>query len=154
MPMTVSHRQPWPITTAMRQAVPVDLFWMMLVLAGCAAMVYVSRQIEPHYVSRSGHRFLCTGQWISKHGEPEGRKREVWVNVLSDGEVQMDVKRGMRRDVSHWTIEGKAAEPPPRRATYLLRGHNPDGTAQRMTITLPAKSRAVVVVDEAIAGRQ
>lgn len=132
----------------MRQAVSVDLFWMVLALAVCAALVYVGYRIEPHHVSKDGRRFLSTGQWISTYGDPEGRKREVWISVLPDGQLQIDVKRRMHRDVSHWSIEGKAAEPPPRRAVYVLRSLNASGSTQRMAIQLPSKSRAVAVLDE------
>ncbi len=135
----------------MRQAGSVDLLWLVLALGVCAALWYAAYRIEPHHVSKNGRRFLSTGQWMSKHGDPEGRRREVWTTVLPDGQLQVDVKRRMHHDVSHWSIEGKAPEPPPRRAVYVLRGLNADGSTQRMTIQLPSKSRAVAVLDEVLA---
>ena len=135
----------------MRQAVCVDVFFVVLAVAICAALFYIGYRIEPHYVSKDGHRFLSTGQFISAHGDPEGRKREVWISVLPGNRLQMKAKRGLRRTVSDWSIEGKADEPPPRRAVYVLCSRTPGGTTHRMTIQLPSKSRAVAVLDEALA---
>ena len=126
---------------------------MLLAIAVCAGLLYLGYRIEPHHVSKDGSRFLSSGQWISSQGQPEGRRREVWVNVLNDGQLQIDVKRRMRHDVTHWSIEGKSADPPPRRAVYVLRTLNHLGVTQRMTIKVPAKSRAVGILDEAIANR-
>jgi hypothetical protein len=131
----------------------VDVFWMLLAIGVCAALVYLGYRIEPHHVSKDGSRFLSSGQWISSQGQPEGRRREVWVKVLNDGELQIDVKRRMHHDVTHWSIEGKSAEPPPRRAVYVLRTLTHQGTTQRMTIKVPANSRAVGILDDAIANR-
>ena len=125
----------------------------MLAVAVCAGLLYAGYRIEPHHVSKDGSRFLTSGQWISNHGEPTGRRREVWVRVLPGGQLQVDVKRRMRHDVTHWSIEGKSAEPPPRRAVYVLHSISHLGTTQRMTIKVPAKSRAVSILDEAIANR-
>ena len=68
---------------AMRQAGAVDVLWMILAIGVCAALGYLGYRIEPHHVSKDGSRFLCTGQWISPQGDPDGRRREVWVEVLN-----------------------------------------------------------------------
>jgi hypothetical protein len=151
MPMAIPHLRPWPKLSSMRQAVCVDVFFVVLAVALCAALFYVGYRIEPHYASKDGHRFLSTGRWISAHGDPEGRKREVLIIVLPDHSLQMKAKRGIRRTVSYWSVEGKADEPPPRRAVYVLCSRTPAGTTHRMTIQLPSKSRAVAVLDEALA---
>ncbi len=124
---------------------------MILAIVVCAGLWYVGYRIEPHHVSKDGKRFLSSGQWISAEGQPDGRRREVWVSVLPGGRLQVDVKRRLRRDVTHWWIEGKVPEPPPRRAVYVLRTVSNLGTTQRMTIKVPAKSRAVAIMDEAMA---
>lgn len=121
---------------------------MLVAIAICAGMLYLGYRIEPHHVSRDGNRFLCTGQWLSAQGDTDGRKREVWVNVLPDGQLSVDVKRRLKHDVTHWWIEGKAAKPPPRRQVYVLRTINILGTTERMTIKVPSKSRAVSILDE------
>ncbi len=124
---------------------------MILAVGVCAGLWYVAYRIEPHHVSKDGTRFLSSGQSISSTGDPEGRRREVWVTVLPGGRLQIDIKRRLRHDVTHWWIEGKAPEPPPRRAVYVLRTVSSLGTTQRMIIKVPAKSRAVAIMDEAIA---
>lgn len=124
-----------------------DVLWVLLALVVCLAIGYVGYRIEPHHVSKDGKRFLSIGQWISTHGDPEGRKREVWVRVLPDGQLQIDSKRRMHREVTNWSLEGKSPEPPPKREVYVLRTVSSLGTLQRMTLKLPAKSRAVKTLD-------
>jgi hypothetical protein len=125
----------------------VDVFWMLLAIAVCAGLIYIGYRIEPHHVSKDASRFLCTGQWISGEGDADGRKREVWISVLGPGQLQVDVKRKLHHDVTTWSLEGKSPAPPSRRAVYVLRTVHPLGGTQRMTITMPAKSRAVGVLD-------
>ena len=132
----------------MRQATQVDVFWLLLALVVCAALLYLGYRIEPHHVNKDGNRFLCTGQWISNEGDLDGRRREVWVDVEQSGQLRVDVKRRLRHDVTHWWIEGKSPKPPHRRVVYALRTINILGGVERMTIQLPAKSRAVGVLDE------
>jgi hypothetical protein len=129
----------------------VDVLWVLLALGLCAGLMYLGYRIEPHYVSKDGRRFLCTGQQVSTHGIPDGRRREVRISVLPDGQLQMDVKRGMRLSISMWTLEGKSAEPPPRRAVYVLRGNDEHGATQRMIIRMPLTSRAVTTLDTVLA---
>jgi hypothetical protein len=131
----------------MRQAGHVDAFWMLLAIATCAGLFYLGYRVEPHHVSKSGNRFLCTGQWIGPDGDTDGRKREVWVSVLADNQLQVDVKRRLKHDVTIWSIEGKSTAPPARREVYVLRTINILGGTQRMTLKLPAKSRAVGILD-------
>ena len=137
----------------MRQACRVDVLWMALVIAVCAGLLYLGYRIEPHHVSKDGTRILSSGQWLSQQGDPEGRRREVWVKVLPDNQLQVDVKRHMHHDVTHWSIEGKSSEPPRKRAVYVLRSLDHRGMTQRMTIKIPAKSRAVQTLDAAMASR-
>ena len=151
MQTTAIHLKHWPKSVAMDQAGDVGLFWLLLAVVVCAGFIYVGYRIEPHHVSKNGRRFLATGQWISSHGDPEGRRREVWVNLTPGSHLEIDVKRRMHHDVSHWLIEGKSPEPPPRRAVYVLRSVTATGGTQRMTIQVPAKSRAVAILDEALA---
>jgi hypothetical protein len=129
----------------------VDLFWLLLALAVCGALVYLGYRIEPHHVNKDGSRFLCTGQWISAEGDLDGRRREVWVDVEQSGQLRVDVKIRLRHDVTHWWIEGKSPKPPRRRTVYALRTINILGGVERMTIQLPTRSRAVRVLDELMA---
>ena len=131
----------------MGQAGEVDVFLMLLAIAVCVGLLYLASRIEPHHVSRKGDRFLCTGQWLSPQGDADGRRREVWINVLGTGQLQVDTKRRLRHDVTNWSLEGKAASPPPRKAVYVLRTITSLGTTERMTIKIPANSRAVTILD-------
>lgn len=123
------------------------MLWMLLAVGVCVGLIYLGYRVEPHHVSKDGRRFLCTGQWISPEGDADGRKREVWVSVLPSGQLEVDVKRRLHHDVSTWAIEGKATSPPPKRAVYVLRTVNSLGTTDRMTVKMPAKSRAVAILD-------
>ena len=134
----------------MGQAVAVDAFWLLVAFGACGALWYLGYRLEPHYASKDGRRFLCTGRWMTARGEPEGRKREVRIIVLGDGRLQMEVKRGLRRKASFWSLEGKASEASRKKAVYVLRANAVGGT-QRMTIQLPSKSRSVPVLDQALA---
>jgi hypothetical protein len=126
----------------------VDLFWLLLAIAACVGSLFLAYRIEPHYVSKKGDRFLCTAQWLSpKGGAADGRRREVWINVLGAGQLQVDIKRHLRHDLSTWSLEGKAASPPPRKAVYVLRSITSLGTTERMAIRIPAKSRDVKSLD-------
>jgi hypothetical protein len=53
----------------------------------------------------------------------------------------------MHHDVSTWSIEGKATSPPPKREVYVLRSVNALGSTDRMTVKVPARSRAVAILD-------
>ena len=128
-----------------------DVVLLILAIGACAGLLYVGYRIEPHRVSKDGKRFLCMGQSLSGNGEPDGRRREVWITVLDGGQLQVDVKKRLHRDLTHWTLEGKAPNPPSGRAVYVLRTVNTQGALQRMTIKLPEKSRAVAVLDTVIA---
>src|SRR4051794_26371976 len=135
------------------QAVAVDVVWVVLGIGLCAGLIYLGYRIEPHRVSKDGKRFLCTGQRLAPGGDTDGRKREVWITVLDGGQLQVDIKRRMHHDLSHWTLEGKAPNPPSGRAVYVLRTVNNLGALDRMAIRLPAKSKAVSVLDDVITNR-
>jgi hypothetical protein len=125
--------------------------WIVLAIGVCVAVGYLGYRIEPHHVNKDATRFLTTSQQISAQGDNEGRRREAWIRVLPDGQLQIDSKRRLHREVTHWTLEGKAPDPPPRREVYVLRTLNNMGGLQRMTIKLPARSRAVKTLDELLA---
>lgn len=129
------------------------MVWLILGIGLCVGLIYFGYQLEPHRVSKDGRRFLCTGQRLSANGATDGRKREVWISVLDGGQIQVDVKRRMRHDLSHWSLEGKAPSPPKGKAVYVLRTVNMEGQLDRMAIKVPAKSKAVPVLDEVLANK-
>lgn len=151
MPEAAAHPQRRPCGPSIGNAGDVDVLWFVVAVVVCAGMLYLGYRIEPHRVSKDGMRFLCTGQWLTPANEPDGRKREVWITVLNDGQMQVDVKKRMHRDLTHWMLEGRSPSPPQGRAVYVLRSVNQLGQVQRMTIKLPAKSRAVGALDAVLA---
>ena len=147
------HTRRFAEITSIGKAAHVDVIWLILGIGLCVGLIYLGYRLEPHRVSKDGKRFLCSGQRLSGNGATDGRKREVWISVLDGGQVQVDVKRHMRRNLSHWTLEGKAPSPPAGKAVYVLRTVNDEGMLDRMAIRLPAKSRAVPVLDEVLSNR-
>ena len=145
-----AHRQVSPSIASIGQAGRVDVVWMVLAIGFCVGLLYLGYRIEPHHVSKDGKRFLCTGQWLSAHGDADGRKREVWVTCSPDGQLHVDVKRRLRHDVTHWSLEGKAPNPPPCQRSTCCAPVNVLGGRRPMTIKVPSKSRAVAILDEAM----
>jgi len=129
----------------------VQVLWIVLAIVVCVAVAYLGYRIEPHHVNKDATRFLTTSQQISAQGDNEGRRHEAWIRVLADGQLQVDSKRRLHHEVTHWSLEGKSPDPPPKREVYVLRTINNVGGLQRMTIKLPAKSRAVKTLDDLLA---
>lgn len=118
------------------------------VLVVFAGIYYVGYRLEPHWVSKDGRRLLCNVQTIAGPGGVDGRAKETRITVLSDGSLQLDRRRRVRRGMSQvCTLYGKAPAPPPRRVVYLLNTRLVDGTSLQYAVRLPATSRAVPVLD-------
>ena len=83
---------------------------------------------------------------ITASGDNDGRRREVWISVLPSGQLEVDVKKRLHHEVTTWALEGKGSTPPPKRSAYVLRTLS-HGATQRMILTMPAKSRAVLTLD-------
>jgi hypothetical protein len=66
---------------------------------------------------------------------------------MGDGQVEVQTKKMLRREITHWILEGRSPAPPPRKAVYVLRTISNVGTVQRLTVKVPAKSRAVATLD-------
>jgi hypothetical protein len=123
-----------------------DWLFGLLALAIMAALAWVGFRLEPHWVSKDGHRFLCSGQIMSPLGQPLGRWRETRVIVDQRGDLQVDQKRMMRRKSSIWRVKAESPDPPKRRAVFLLSSHEHDGQADMLALKLPANSRAIPVL--------
>jgi hypothetical protein len=122
-----------------------SIIGVLVVLAG---IYYVGYRLEPHWVSKDGRRFLCNVQTVGGPGGFDGRAKETRVTVLSDGSLQLDRRRGIRRGMSQvCTLTGKAPDPPARREVYVLDTKLVDGTPLQYALRLPVKSRAVPVLD-------
>lgn len=123
--------------------------WFALLLVAMGGLWWVAYRMEPHWSSRDGRRFLCMAQDLHDDAST-GRPRETRVTVLDDGALLIAQKRAMRRRQSMCTLEGKSADPPPRRAVYVVR-ERVDGIAgERIALRLPAKSRSIAVLDALI----
>jgi hypothetical protein len=133
----------------------VEYIWLFLSIAVCAGLAWVALKIEPHWVSKDGRRMLCMGQHLDVNGTPQGRWRETRVIIPESGQLQVDQKRFMRRSTSFWNLEQQAPAPSKRsrKAVFLLRGHDANGSAALLTLKLPANSRAVAVLEERLANR-
>ena len=91
-------------------------------IAVCAGLIYVGYRIEPHHVSKDGTPLSrAPGSGSRAHGDRRVADARCGSTCCPSGQLEVDVKRGMHHDVSHWLIEGKSPEPPPRRAVYVLR---------------------------------
>lgn len=138
----------------MRHTRRMDWLWAALGIAGMGLLAWLGFRIEPHWVSKDAHRFLCTGQLMSHLGEPVGRWRETRVIINSSGDAQVDQKRFLRRNSSMWSVSAESPEPPRRRVVFLLRGHTADGQSAMLALKLPTKSRAIAVLRQAMAMRR
>jgi hypothetical protein len=127
-----------------------DWLFGVLALAVMAGLAWVGFRLEPHWVSKDGRRFMCSGQIMSRLGQPNGRWRETRVIIDQRGEVQVDQKRMMRRRSSRWTVQAESPDPPKRRAVFLLSSHDNDGHADMLALRLPANSRAIPVLRESM----
>lgn len=126
-----------------------DWLWALLAITGLGLLAWLGFRIEPHWVSKDAHRFLCSGQLMSHQGLPLGRWRETRVIVHSNGDAQVDQKRFMRRNTGMWTVSAESPEPPRKRAVFLLRG-TADGQPAMLALKLPTNSRAVEVLRNAV----
>lgn len=131
---------------SVRHAVGMEFFWLVLALAAMAGMAWLGLRIEPHWVSKDGRRILCMGQVLSPKGDPLTRWRETKVFLAGHKQVHVEQKRRLRRRATTWSLEGESSAPPRRRAVFVLRGHDIDGSPAMMTLKMPASSRAVEVL--------
>jgi hypothetical protein len=124
------------------------LSWVLLVafLAGCAFLMWLSRRIEPHWVSKDGQRFTCRVADLA----PEQGEVGPWAEarVASNGDaltVAVKPKRfrspNNRRPVSVVRVLGRAESDRAGLIVYMLGGQPP------MALRVPKSSRAVQTLD-------
>ncbi len=132
-----------------------DALWIIGPIAIVGGMYLAAARMEPHWVSKDGRRFLCHAQVLTPQGAADGKAREMRVLVGADGLVQVDHRRTMRRRITEvWRVVGKVTDPPPRKAIYLLAPREAAGVTSQIALRLPAKSRAVAVLDAVLAERR
>ena len=130
-----------------------DWLWTILAIAVMGLLAWVGFRIEPHWSSKDGRRFLCSGQLLSTRGEPLGRWRETNVSITADGSFHIEQKRMMlRRHGSTWTMATESDDPPRKRAVFLLTGHDDDGRPAMMALKVPDDSKALPVLRAQVKG--
>lgn len=143
---------------------------LIAVVGGCGLMLWASHKMEPHWVSKDGERMICFGQGMSRNGVPSGRWRELRISTTYGNRVDVRPRRGslaverptgtmasalgiVRRrgpQGSTWTVVGQTDTPLRNRVLYILGGNTDPNMPDMIAIRLPAKSKAIPVL-EAIA---
>ena len=137
-----------------------DVVWVLLAMAVCAGLFYLSYRIEPHWVSKDGQRFMCTVQVLGKHDVPASRIREARGRLNDDATIRLDQKQTMRRSSSMWHVVGRAPVQPKGKAVFIIReapatsaGSDGDSTrspheaGRRFALRLPVKSSLIAELD-------
>ena len=125
-----------------------DALWIIGPLAAVGLMYFAASRIDAHWVSKDGRRFLCQAQVLTAQGAVDGKAHELRIIVRPDGLLQLDQRRRMHRRITEvWRVTGKSADPPRRRAVYLLKPRHEDGAKGQIAVRLPDSSRAVAVLD-------
>lgn len=116
----------------------------IVILVGLAIAAF---KIEPHWVSKDGHRFICKGQYVDDLGNVSGGWHEYRFRIDDNGEIEGKRRSALGgRHAGVWRMRVRSPDPPRRKAVYLL--HPVRGTGSMLAIRLPERSRAVAVLDE------
>ena len=140
------------------------------VVAICLLMLWASYKMEPHWVSKDGERMICYGQCLTRGGQSVGRWRELRINRVQPNMLEVRPRRGslsvdtpgsrsaggvvggmMRRrgpKSSVWKVSGRMETPLRNRVVYVLDGNTDPNMPDLIAIRLPAKSRAVSMLEE------
>ena len=126
------------------------LSWLLLIafLGGCALLLWLSRRIEPHWVSKDGQQFTCrVAELFPERGEV-GPWSEARVAINGDDGLTVAVKPkllrlpGHRNPIQLFRVAGRADSDRKGLVVYLLKGE------KQMALRLPKRSRAVAMLDE------
>ena len=126
------------------------LSWLLLIafLGGCVLLLWLSRRIEPHWVSKDGQQFTCrVAELFPDRGEV-GPWSEARVAINGDDGLTVAVKPkllrlpGHRSPIRVFRVVGRADSDRKGLVVYLLKGE------QQMALRLPKRSRAVAMLDE------
>jgi hypothetical protein len=115
-------------------------------LAGCGVLIWLSRRVEPHWVSKDGQRFTCRVADLSPQRGHAGSWNEARVAVNGDA-LSVAIKpkafqpRG-RRTVLVLPVVGRTDSDRSGIIIYLLGGASP------MALRVPKRSRAVNTLDQ------
>jgi len=124
--------------------------WALLILflGGCVLLMWLSRRIEPHWVSKDGQQFTCrVAELHSERGEI-GSWDQARVAVNGDDGLTVAVKPklfrmpGSRAPIRMLRVEGRTDSDRSGLVVYLLSGE------EQMALRVPKKSRAVTILDD------
>ena len=124
--------------------------WALLILflGACVLLMWLSRRIEPHWVSKDGQQFTCrVAELHSERGEI-GSWDQARVAVNGDDGLTVAVKPklfrmpGSRAPIRMLRVEGRTDSDRSGLVVYLLSGE------EQMALRVPKKSRAVAILDE------
>jgi hypothetical protein len=128
------------------------LSWLLLVvfLGVCVLLLWLSRRIEPHWVSRDGQQFTCRVAVLHPEQGEVGPWSEARVAVNGDNGLTVAVKPKLFRRPGHrspirlFRVAGRADSDRKGLVVYLLTGE------EQMALRLPKRSRAVATLDELV----
>lgn len=127
------------------------LSWLLLIafLGACVLLLWLSRRIEPHWVSKDGQQFTCrVAELFPERGEV-GPWAEARVAINGDNGVTVAVKPkllrlpGHRSPIRLFRVAGRADSDRKGLVVYLL-----TGPEAQMALRIPKRSRAVAMLDE------
>jgi hypothetical protein len=124
--------------------------WALLILflGGCVFLIWLSRRIEPHWVSRDGQQFTCRVAELHPERGEVGSWTQARVAVNGDAGLTVAVKPklfrlpGSRPPIRMLRVEGRTDSTRSGLVVYLLSGE------EQMALRVPKRSRAVAVLDE------
>jgi hypothetical protein len=126
------------------------LSWLLLsaFLAACVLLIWLSRRIEPHWVSKDGQQFTCRVADLHPERGEVGPWSEARVAINGDDGLTVAVKPkllrlpGHRSPIRIMRVVGRADSDRKGLVVYLLKGE------EEMALRLPRRSRAVARLDE------
>jgi hypothetical protein len=126
------------------------LSWLLLFvfLAACVLLIWMSRRIEPHWVSKDGQQFTCRVADLHPERGEVGPWSEARVAINGDDGLTVAVKPkllrlpGHRSPIRIMRVVGRADSDRKGLVVYLLKGE------EEMALRLPRRSRAVARLDE------
>jgi len=127
------------------------LSWLLLALflGVCVLLLWLSRRIEPHWVSRDGQQFTCRVAELHPERGEVGPWNEARIAVNGDEALTVAVKPKLLRLPGHraplriMRVTGRADSDRKGLMVYLL-----TGGGEQMALRVPKKSRAVATLDE------
>ena len=124
-----------------------DVLWVVGFAALVGGLYIAAFRVDPHWASKDGRRFICHAQVVDRYGNTVQTWREYRFEVIDSTRIFARRRsRWTRRNAGVWQVVTKSDEPPKNREVYLLASAERDNSEQ-MAVRLPARSRAVDVLE-------